>query len=190
MLPCLSPSTWISMWRGWSTNFSMKMRSSPKEEIASARAPSKPSLASLAFQRDAQALAAAAGRRLDHHRIADRVGDLHRLLRVRDQAHMAGHGVDARFGRELLGRDLVAHRLDGVGVGADEDDLLVGKALGEAGVLRQEAEAGVDRLGAGLAHGVDDLVLDQIALRRRRAADVDRPRPPCRPPWSRRRRRR
>src|SRR5690606_8357690 len=29
---------------------------------------------------DAQALAAAPGRGLDHHRIADRVGDLHRFL--------------------------------------------------------------------------------------------------------------
>ena len=86
---------------------------------------------------------------------------------------MARHGADACFGGELLGRDLVAHRLDGVRVGADEDDLLALQALGEGGVLGQEAEARVDRLRAGLAHGVDDLVLDEIALRRWRAADVD-----------------
>ena len=30
---------------------------------------------------------------------------------------------------------------------------------GEAGVLRQEAEAGMDGLGARSAHGLDDLVL-------------------------------
>ena len=81
---------------------------------------------------DAQALAAAAGRGLDHHRIADRVGDLHRLLRILDQAHMTGHGADARFGGKLLRRDLVAHRLDGVRVRADEDDLLGLQALGES----------------------------------------------------------
>ena len=34
-LPCLSPSTWISMWRGSTMNFSTKTRSSPKEDAAS-----------------------------------------------------------------------------------------------------------------------------------------------------------
>ena len=125
-------------------------------------------------ERDAQPLAAAAGRRLDHHRVADRLSDLHGLLRVVDQAHMTGHGAHAGFGRELLGGDLVAHRLDGVGVGADEDDLLVLQALGEAGILRQEAEARMDGFSAGLADGVHDLVLHEIALGSWRAADVDR----------------
>ena len=41
---------------------------------------------------DAHALAAAAGRSLDHHRIADAVGDPGRLVRVGDDAEMAGHG--------------------------------------------------------------------------------------------------
>ena len=50
MLPCLSPSTWISMWRGLTMNFSMKMRSSPKLDLASDRARPKPSSHSLAFQ--------------------------------------------------------------------------------------------------------------------------------------------
>ncbi len=35
---------------------------------------------------DTHALAATAGRRLDHHRVADFVGDLHRMLGVRDFA--------------------------------------------------------------------------------------------------------
>ena len=35
MLPCASPSTWISMWRGSSMYFSMKTRSSPKLARAS-----------------------------------------------------------------------------------------------------------------------------------------------------------
>mmetsp|Transcript_24573 Transcript_24573/g.79035 ORF Transcript_24573/g.79035 Transcript_24573/m.79035 type:complete len:229 (+) Transcript_24573:1072-1758(+) len=45
-LPCLSPSTWISMWRGSSTNFSMKMRSSPNALLASFLDRRKPSSAS------------------------------------------------------------------------------------------------------------------------------------------------
>ena len=51
---------------------------------------------------DAHALAAAAGARLDHHRIADLVGDLDRLLGVLDHAEMARHGRDLGLGRELL----------------------------------------------------------------------------------------
>jgi hypothetical protein len=45
-LPCLSPSTWISMWRGFSMYFSMKTRSSPNELFASDRARENPSATS------------------------------------------------------------------------------------------------------------------------------------------------
>ncbi|MNC52543.1 hypothetical protein D3C75_1018930 [compost metagenome] len=86
---------------------------------------------------------------------------------------MARHGRDARFSRELLGRDLVAHGLDGVRVRADEGDALGLKPTRKHRVFRQEAEAGVDRLGARLAHRVHDLVLDQIGLGGGRRADVD-----------------
>ncbi|MBS1221604.1 MAG: hypothetical protein H6R23_1224 [Proteobacteria bacterium] len=50
MLPKLSPSTWISMWRGSSMYFSMNTRSSPKEERASLVERSKPSRHSSSFQ--------------------------------------------------------------------------------------------------------------------------------------------
>ena len=45
-LPCASPNTWISMWRGSSTNFSMNTRSSPKLLRASLRHDVNPSNAS------------------------------------------------------------------------------------------------------------------------------------------------
>src|SRR5665213_3099857 len=45
-LPCLSPSTWISMWRGSTMNFSMNTRSSPNEALASALASPNPSATS------------------------------------------------------------------------------------------------------------------------------------------------
>ena len=47
MLPCASPSTWISMWRGSSMNFSMNTRSSPNAFFASLRHDTKPSRHSL-----------------------------------------------------------------------------------------------------------------------------------------------
>jgi len=120
----------------------------------------------------ADALAAAAGRGLDHDRIADLLGDLHGVGGVVDLADVAGHAGDAGGLGELLALDLVAHGLDGAGIGTDEDHALVGAALGEPGVFRQEAESRVNRLGPGLLAGGDDLVGHQIGLGGGRGADV------------------
>ena len=70
--------------------------------------------------------------------------------------------------------DLVAHRLDGARVGADEDDAARGERLREGGALGEEAVAGMHRLGAGLLAGGDDLVDQQIGLRGGRRPDGDR----------------
>jgi hypothetical protein len=91
---------------------------------------------------------------------------------VVDLADVAGHAGDAGGLGELLALDLVAHGRDGAGVGADEHDPLVGAALGEAGVLGQEAEARMHGLGAGLLAGGDDLVGHQVGLVGRARADV------------------
>ena len=48
-LPYESMMSWISMWRGLSMNFSMSIRSSPKEEAASDLERKKLSTASLSF---------------------------------------------------------------------------------------------------------------------------------------------
>ena len=121
--------------------------------------------------RDPHALAAAAGGGLDHHRIADLVGDLHRVLFVLDDAEIARHGRDVGLGGRLLGFDLVAHRGDRAGIGTDEDDAGLGQRARKGFALRQEAVAGMHRLGAGLAAGLDDLLDHQIALGRRRRSD-------------------
>ena len=121
--------------------------------------------------RDPHALAAAAGGGLDHHGIADLVGDLHRVLFVLDDAEMPRHGRDLGLGGGLLGFDLVAHRGDGARIGADEDDARLGKLARKRLALGQEAIAGMHGLCAGLAAGLDDLVDQQIALGRGRRAD-------------------
>ena len=147
-------------------NFSTNTRSSPKLDFASDFARAKPFRDLLARMGDAHALAAAAGRRLDHHGIADLVGDLGRVLGALDHAEEAGHGRDFRRVGEFLGFDLVAHRLDGARIGADEDDAGLGQRLGESGALGEEAIAGMHGLGAGLPAGLDDLVDHQVGFRR------------------------
>jgi hypothetical protein len=91
------------------------------------------------------------GAGLDHHRIADLIGDLHRLAGVPDQAHIAGHGRDIGLGRQFLRGDLVAHRLDRADRRADEGNTRGLQRLGELGVLGQEAIARMHRLRPALA---------------------------------------
>ncbi|MGY4312229.1 hypothetical protein ACVWW1_001532 [Bradyrhizobium sp. JR3.5] len=93
------------------------------------------------------------------------------MLVVLDDAEMAGHGRDLGLGRGLLGFDLVAHRGDGAGVRADEDDAGGFQRARKGLALGQEAVAGMHGLRAGLAAGVDDLVDQKIALGRGRRAD-------------------
>ena len=120
---------------------------------------------------DADALAAAAGRGLDHDRIADLARDADGFFRRFDQAHVTRHSRDPGLGGQLFRADLVAHGVDGFGIRADKGDTLVAQAAGEAGVLGQEAKAGVHSLCAGLSHGVDDPVGQQIGFRRGGRAD-------------------
>ena len=124
--------------------------------------------------RDAHTLAAAAGAGLDHHGIADLVGDLHRLLRVRDQAHVARHGRNTCFGCDLFRGDLVAHRLDRARGRADEGHAQLVQRFGELHVLGQKAIARMDSFGAALLDRIHDLVDHDIAFRGRGRADMDR----------------
>ncbi|MEY9505823.1 hypothetical protein ABIE87_005381 [Bradyrhizobium diazoefficiens] len=121
--------------------------------------------------RDAHALAAAAGGGLDHHGVADLVGDADRVLVVLDDAEMARHGRDLGLRGGLLGFDLVAHRGDRARVRADEDEAGRLQRARKRLALGQEAVAGMHGLCARLAAGLHDLLDHQIALGRSRRAD-------------------
>ena len=123
---------------------------------------------------DPHALAAAARRRLDHHRIADLVRDLHRLVGIRDQAHIARHRRNPGLGRQFLRGDLVTHRLDRTGRRADEGDTGLVQRLGKLHVFRQETITRMHRLGAGFLDCRHDLVDHDIRLVRRGRADMHR----------------
>ncbi len=118
--------------------------------------------------RDLHAASAAAGRRLDDDRVADFGGDAPGCVLVGDRPLGAGHHRNAEtFGR-AFGFDLVAHHPDMVSGRADESDVVGSQDVGEFGVFRQEAIAGMDRVRAGDLAGRHDLVDVEIAVARRR----------------------
>ena len=124
--------------------------------------------------RDPHALAAAARGRLDHHGIADLVGDLHRMLVVFDDAEMAGNGRDLGVGGRFLGLDLVTHGGNRAWIRTDEDNPRFRKCARKRFALGEKSVAGVNGFGPRLAAGLDDLVDQQIAFGRRRRPDKDR----------------
>ena len=73
-LPWRSPKTWNSIWRGALTYFSISTRASPKADLRLAHAGGERVVEIGVALDPAHALAAAAGHRLDQHRIADLVG--------------------------------------------------------------------------------------------------------------------
>ena len=71
---------------------------------------------------DAQPLATAPGRRLDHDRVADIPGNIDGFFDRFNRVVIAGDGVNPGGLGQTLGFDLVTHRGDGLMLGADEDD--------------------------------------------------------------------
>ena len=194
MLPCASPSTWISMCRGWSMNFSMKTRSSPKAVLGLGPAGREALGGLLVVAGDPQASAAAAGRGLDHHRIADLAGDLHGLARpCRSVRCNRGSCSRRPRGPASWRRSCLPSRRSSGGLGPMKTIPSSSSRRAELRVLGEEAIAGMDGLGPGLLAGGDDPVDGQVRLARGRQGQCKPPRRPasrdvrsCRPPNTRR----
>ena len=126
------------------------------------------------FRHDLHAAAAAARRRLDQDRVADLGRQLLGLAGADQRAVGAGDQRQAEPGRGALGLDLVAHDADMLGLGPDPDDVVAFDDLGELGVFRQEAVAGMDGVGVDDLGGRDDVGHVEVGISRRRRADADR----------------
>ena len=140
----------------------MKTESSPNAFLRlGARAVER--LAELARRaHDAHAAAAAAGRRLDQHRVAGLVGEgARRLERAQRLGRARHHGHAGRL-RDLARRDLVAERVDRLGRRADEDDAGVAALARERATLGQQAVARVNRVDLVALGELDDLVLGEV----------------------------
>ncbi len=103
----------------------------------------------------AHALAAAAGGRLHQQRVAHLVGPV--------GVFGGGQRGHAGFDGGGLGPDLVAHGVDHVGLGPTHTSPASITDRANAGVLGQEAVAGVDGVGARAAGGVEDGVAVEVA---------------------------
>ena len=109
---------------------------------------------------------AAAPARLQHERIADLRGDPPGLRRiVRQGAAGRDHG-DARFLGERTGGDLAAQAAHDVGGRPDEGEARRRAGVGQLRLLREEAVARMDRVGAGVARDADHLCDVEIGLHR------------------------
>ncbi|CAM5246378.1 hypothetical protein SHIRM173S_03721 [Streptomyces hirsutus] len=88
----------------------------------------------------------------------DLVGAGHRVGRARDQGRAGALG-------DVAGGDLVTEVADGLRRRADPDQPRVEDRLGEAGVLGEEAVAGMDGVGPRFAGGLQHLVDVEVAGR-------------------------
>ena len=128
---------------------------------------------------DPHALAAAAGDRLDQHRIADQralPSAKRRFVLARRDSR--AHGTPARSISALAAALAPMARI-AAGGGPMKTMPAAVAGFGEIRVLGQEAVAGMDRLRAARARRIDDARDRQIALARRRRPDQDAPRRPC-----------
>ena len=148
--PAASNSTWISTWRAPSTNRSRISRSSPNAACASRRAAASASGSVAGSRTDAHALAAAAGRRLDEERVADRCGGARSAPRPtgrrRRSPARTGTPSDAASRRAAALSPIARIAAGG---GPTQRMPAASTALGEVGVLGEEAEARMERVGAG-----------------------------------------
>ena len=175
-LPCWSPSTWISTWRG-----SIDVLLEVDRVVAEARR-GLGARGAVGARRarprgvdHAHPLAAAAGRGLEHHRIADLRGRGRGRLEVGQRVAAAGHHRHAGVDHQAAALDLRAHRGDRLGRRADE---------GDAGVAAERARSRRSRRGSRSRGGWRRrrsrprarrcASPSQIALARRRRADAVR----------------
>ncbi len=122
----------------------------------------------------AHPLAAAAGDRLDQHRIADPRGLRRQPFPGLVVTQVARRDRHARLGHQRLGGVLEPHGTDRRRRRPDPDQPGRDHRLGEPGILGQEAVARMDRRRPRATGGLQDALRHQVAFARRRRADRHR----------------
>ncbi len=119
----------------------------------------------------AHAASAAARRRLDQDRIADRVSLLLEEFRILALTVIAGHNRHSRFFHQRLGAILQPHGADGSRRRADENEPGLRASLCEIGVFGQEPVARMNTVGRGFFRDIDQPFDGEITVAWLGAAD-------------------
>ena len=122
----------------------------------------------------AHPLATAAGRGLEQHRVTHLLGRGPQDRRVLVIAVITRHQRHPGGFHNALGRRFRAHRLDRASGRADKHHALLRAGPGKTRILRQEAVARVNGLGAGGCCRRQDTIPQQVGFPRRRGADMNR----------------
>jgi hypothetical protein len=172
-LPSPSPTTCTSIWRGFrDISRCRRHRCRTPRRLPSAPL-TAPSRVSSGVVGHLHAAPAAAGGRLDDHRIADLLGDLRGFLVRGHVRPLSPEPPECRGARRSSWPSILSPMIsDVLGGGSDEGDAVGIKDIGELGVLRQEAVARMHRVRAGDLAGGNDLVNVEIAVARGRRADA------------------
>lgn len=119
--------------------------------------------------------AAAAGRRLDHDRITDRLGKLRQQFLVRGRlALAAGHDRHAGLDGALPGPRLLCHQADRLRIGPDKDKTRFFTAGRELAVLGEKPISGMNRVRLCQQGSADHRIHVEITLFGRRGTDADK----------------
>ena len=149
---------------------SAELNAAPASFCACANSPGSSSLC----LHDAHAAPAAAGRRLQNHRIADLLRQFQRFLGRLQHPRRSRQHRHARLAHERAGLLLHAHQRITSGPGTDELDAGRLADFGEVRVLAQEAVARMDRVDVGDLGRADDRRNVQVAAGALGRSDADR----------------
>src|SRR5882757_1477185 len=126
------------------------------------------------IMRSAHPAAAAAGSRLNHHRVTKLLCDFHRLILCLNDSIATGRYRYAGFACSRASSVLVAHRLHRTRGRADELDIAAFADLHEMRILGEEPIAGMNRVNIADLGGAHDPINFQITFKAGRRTDADR----------------
>ena len=120
----------------------------------------------------AHALATAASRCLDKHRVANSLSELARIIDTLDYTVGTRNRRHAAHRHGLTRSRLIAHSVDALGGGADEYQIVVSACACEIGILGQEAIARMHSLATRGSCRGDDVRHIQVRLASRSRANA------------------
>ena len=118
-------------------------------------------------------LPAATGRSFNHHRISDFSRYLNRFFSVLNQPHMTRNGTDTSFHSKFFGGDFIAHHFNRTRRWADKRNALLIECFSKKLILTQKTIPRMNSFSAGLFNRIKNFINNEIALRRRGAANMD-----------------